>query len=119
MLSKRSHQPTVKRAREKIGRNLRSLEGYAFSARSMISLHVARVSEKMRYDNGSGALAQAGFNRLCGNIACSWIDIGEDWNGALIKDRSDRPHIGDWRGYNFISGFRIDRGYCRVHCSGS
>ncbi len=81
-------------------------------------MHVTRVSEKMRYDDGSGTLAQARFNRLGRDVVCFRIDIGEDWNSALIEDRGDRPHIGDGGSDNFISWFRVDRGYCRVN-SGS
>ena len=41
--------------------------------------HVTRVSEKMRHDDRSRALAQARFNRLSRDVVCFRIDIGENW----------------------------------------
>ena len=81
--------------------------------------HVGWIAEQMGNDDSPRSGRDRPLDRFGGDVVRMRVDVGEDRNRTLIENRRERPHVGNRRGDDFVSGLRIDGGDGAVNGGGS
>jgi len=78
------------------------------------SIHVGGIAEQVGDDDRPSAFRDPLCDGLGRDVACERVHVSEDWDGALIQDRSQRPHVRDRSGDDLVAGLWVHRGDRRV-----